>query len=112
MRNKAICYPILLPNRDNVLGNIRTSMEVGPKSPGQALTLLSEDGPNFIGRALSEVSASSLGVQDFWCRPPYTLFMYSFFAGEERATGSDPRSQAPSQPYVYVYDNALKILLA
>ena len=37
--------------------------EVGAESPGQALTLLSEDGPNFISRALSETLPRSLGNQ-------------------------------------------------
>ena len=41
------------------------------ESPKQALTLLSEDDPNFIIRALSETLPRSLGVQDFTRRPPY-----------------------------------------
>ena len=44
--------------------------EVGTKSPEQALTLLSEDSPNFVSGSLSETLARSLGVQDFWCLPP------------------------------------------
>ena len=48
----------------------RISTEVGAESPVQALTLLSEDGPNFISRALSETLPRSLGVQDFLRRPP------------------------------------------
>ena len=48
----------------------------GTKSPGQALTLYSEGGPRSVpglARAPSEILAKSLGVQDFWCRPPYAL---------------------------------------
>ena len=44
--------------------------EVDTKSPGQALTLLSEDCPKFVSGVLSEILARSLGVQDFWCPPP------------------------------------------
>ena len=39
-----------------------------PKVLGQALTLISEGGPSFVCRALSEESWHS---QDFRCQPPY-----------------------------------------
>ena len=45
----------------------------GAKSPEQALTLYSEGDPRSSSRALSEILARSLGVHDFWCRPPYAL---------------------------------------
>ena len=38
--------------------------EVCVTSPGQALTLLSEGGPRSVYRVLSEILATSLGVQD------------------------------------------------
>ena len=57
--------------QSNRIENIaETLTEVCTESPGQALTLFPEDGPNFVGRALSEILARSLGVQDFRCRPP------------------------------------------
>ena len=40
-------------------------------SSGQALTLLSEDCPNSVSCALSEILAKSLGVQDLACQPSY-----------------------------------------
>ena len=39
--------------------------EVDTKSPEQALTLLSEDSPNFVSESLFETLARSLGVQNF-----------------------------------------------
>ena len=63
----------LFPGQGTSTAGRLSCTEVGAESPGQALTLLSEDGPNFISRALSETLPRSLGVQDFLRQPPYYL---------------------------------------